>query len=64
MKVWNRIKEVREENNLSQSKLAEKIKSLNQSQICKIEKGNRSLKAEELKEIAYVLNVPISKLIS
>lgn len=63
MKVGIRIKEVREINNLTQYDLAEKVKLLNQSQICKIENGSRSLKVEELINIANALNVSISDLL-
>lgn len=63
MKVGLRIKEIRELNNISQEKLARKIKILNQSQICKIENGHRNLKVNELAQIASVLNVSIDELI-
>ena len=64
MEVGLRIKEIRESNNISQSKLAKKTKVLNQSQICKIENGQRALKASELSKIAEILNVPISEIMS
>lgn len=64
MEVGLRIKEIRELSNISQEKLAKKIKILNQSQICKIENGQRALKANELLKIADVLNVEITELIS
>ncbi|MGG7143582.1 helix-turn-helix domain-containing protein [Clostridium nigeriense] len=64
MEVGLRIKEIRELSNISQEKLAKKTKILNQSQICKIENGQRALKANELLKIADVLNVEITELIS
>ncbi|CAM2076897.1 MAG: Helix-turn-helix domain-containing protein [uncultured Clostridium sp.] len=64
MEVGLRIKEIRELNNISQEKLARKTKILNQSQICKIENGQRTLKANELVKIANVLNVAITDIIS
>lgn len=64
MEVGLRIKEIRELNNISQSQLAKKIEILNQSQICKIEKGQRALKANELAKIADILNVPITEIMS
>ena len=64
MEVGLRIKEIRELSNISQEKLAKKTKILNQSQICKIENGQRTLKANELLKIADVLNVEITELIS
>ena len=64
MEVGLRIKAIRELNNISQEKLARKTKILNQSQICKIENGQRTLKANELVKIANVLNVAITDIIS
>ncbi|CUU47024.1 helix-turn-helix domain-containing protein [Clostridium beijerinckii] len=64
MEVGNRIKELRKQKNMSQNSLAKKIKNLNQSQICKIENGDRSIKADELKEIAHALNIPVSELLN
>lgn len=64
MQVGLRIKMIRESNNISQEKLARKIKILNQSQICKIENGQRALKAIELAKIADVLNVPITEIMN
>lgn len=64
MEVGLRIKEIRELSNISQEKLARKTKILNQSQICKIENGQRALKANELAKIADVLNVPITEIMS
>lgn len=63
MEVGNRIKEIREEKQISQTKLAKEIKTLNQSQICKIENGDRTLKAEELMVIAKALGVAVTELI-
>lgn len=64
MEVGLRIKEIRELSNISQEKLAKKTKILNQSQICKIENGQRALKANELLKIADVLNVEITEILS
>ncbi|WP_332856744.1 helix-turn-helix transcriptional regulator [Clostridium paraputrificum] len=64
MEVGLRIKEIRELSNISQEKLARKTKILNQSQICKIENGQRALKANELAKIADVLNVPITEIMN
>ncbi len=63
MEVGLRIKMIREMNNVSQEKLARKMKVLNQSQICKIENGKRTLKANELAEIANILGVSITDII-
>ena len=64
MEVGLRIKEIRRKNNISQQTLSKKVKVLNQSQICKIENGKRSLKAEELAKIAEILNVSVIEIIS
>lgn len=62
MEVGLRIKKIREEKQISQTKLAKKVKTLNQSQICKIENGDRILKAEELINIAKALNVSVTEI--
>lgn len=59
MEVRLRIKKIRKEKQISQTELARKVKTLNQSQICKIENGDRILKAEELISIAKALNVSV-----
>lgn len=64
MEVGLRIKTIREAKNITQEKLAKKSKIFNQSQICKIENGQRSLKADELYHIAEILNIPVSQLLS
>jgi len=64
MEVGLRIKEIRNEKQISQIELAKKLKTMNQSQICKIEKGQRILKAEELPELAKALGVTIVQLLS
>lgn len=60
----NKIKEIRTKKNISQFELAEKVDCLNQSQICKIENGNRHVRVNELKQISEALNVPITQLIT
>lgn len=56
IKYWRQIKK------FSQSKLASKI-GMNQSQISKIEKGERGVLAHELPVIAQALEVPITALL-
>jgi transcriptional regulator with XRE-family HTH domain len=63
-KFGSKIKEIRIKKNISQFKLAEKVNSLNQSQICKIENGNRHVRVNEVNQIAEALNVPITQLIT
>lgn len=57
----NKIKEKRQQLNISQYKLAELV-GLSQSQISKIETNKRNLKAEELKKISEMLKVPVNEL--
>ncbi|MEG1313146.1 helix-turn-helix domain-containing protein [Clostridium sp.] len=64
MEVGLRIKIIREKNGLSQFKLARKTGYLNQSQISKIENGQRSIKADELIMLSNVLNVSLIELIN
>ncbi|MBW5456572.1 MAG: helix-turn-helix transcriptional regulator [Clostridium botulinum] len=63
MKVGNRIKEIRNEFKISQYKLAKLTKTLNQSQISKIENGKRELKVEDLISISKALKIPVNELI-
>ncbi len=64
MEVGLRIKAIREKNGLSQFKLAKKTGSLNQSQISKIENGQRSVKADELLILSNALNVSLTELMN
>lgn len=64
MGVGLRIKAIRERNGLSQFKLAKKTGSLNQSQISKIENGQRNVKADELLILSNALNVSLIELMS
>lgn len=64
MEVGLRIKEIREKNGLSQFKLAKKTGSLNQSQISKIENGQRSVKVDELLILSNALNVSLTELMN
>lgn len=64
MQIGLKIKELREKNNISQVELAEKIKTLNQSQICKIENGKRGIRVNEVSAIAKVIGVPIAEIIT
>ncbi len=58
------IKKFRKERKMSQKKLAELTKVLNQSQISKIELGKRTVKEEEVLIFARTFKVPIAKLYS
>ena len=55
----NKIKEKREEKNISQEKMAEKM-NISQQVYSKIESGNRSLLAKHILEISKILEVPAS----
>lgn len=63
MTINEKIKQKRNEHGLSQYELAEKIKILNQSQISKIEHGNRNVNIEDLICIAKALDVSVNELI-
>ena len=56
------IKNIRKKYNISQKELSLKIIFLNQSQICKIEKGDRKLKVEEVFKIAKALDITVQEL--
>jgi transcriptional regulator with XRE-family HTH domain len=64
MQIGLKIRELREKNNISQVELAEKVKTLNQSQICKIENGKRWIRVNEVSIIAKVIGVPITEIIN
>lgn len=63
MSIGRRIKEIRQSLNISQSELAERMKYLNQSQISKIENGDRKATALDLIEIAKALGVGVDEII-
>lgn len=64
MSTGQKIKTIRESKGISQYDLADKLKYLNQSQISKIEKGDRRITDYDLKRIANALEVPIDALIN
>jgi len=64
LKLGKRIKSVRENHNISQSELADRLQYLNQSQISKIEKGDRKTTAQDLIEIAQALGVTVNDIVS
>ncbi|NGT53786.1 helix-turn-helix domain-containing protein [Clostridium perfringens] len=64
MKVGLRIKKIRERNGLSQLNLAKKTGYLNQSQISKIENGQRKVKVDELIILSSALNVSLKELMN
>lgn len=61
--INDRVKDARKKLGLSQYDLANKVKFLNQSQISKIETGNRSISARDLIGISEALHIPIEKLL-
>ncbi len=61
--LGQKIKQLRKQNNLSQSELARRTRIFNQSQISKIENNARFLKANELKIIADALGVKVEELL-
>lgn len=62
--LGKKIREVRQRQGVSQSQLAERLKYLNQSQISKIEKGDRKATAQDLIEIAKALEVSVEDIVS
>lgn len=62
MSIGKKITIYRKKQNMSQKELAEKLKYLNQSQISKIEKGNRKITSQDLVAIANALRVSINDL--
>lgn len=62
--IGKQIKTIRHNLNISQSELATRIKYLNQSQVSKIEKGDRKATAQDLIEIARALGVNVEEIIS
>lgn len=63
MKVGLRIKEIREQKKISQRELSNKLRKYNQSQISKIEKGERKITIEELSVLARALEVSVIDLL-
>lgn len=62
--LGQRIKGLREAQKISQQELAIRLKYLNQSQISKIEKGDRKVTAQDLTEISKALDVAVDDLIN
>jgi len=58
------IRNIRQTQKVSQTELAERIEYLNQSQISKIEKGDRKATAEDLIQIAKALGVTLEDIVS
>ena len=60
VKIGNRIKEIREANNLTQDQLAKKSK-LDRTFITHVEKGRRNLSVISLEKILKALDTPARK---
>lgn len=63
MQIGKQIKSIRETKKLSQQELANKLKYLNQSQIAKIESGNRKITAIDLVRFADALGVSVDEIV-
>lgn len=63
MHLGKQIKNIRKTKNISQQELSSRVKYLNQSQIAKIENGNRKITAIDLINIAKALEVSENKLL-
>lgn len=62
MKTGQRIREIREKKGLLQAELAKRV-NISESVMSRIEKGDRAVRDDELKEIAKQLNVSADYLI-
>ncbi|WP_050379089.1 helix-turn-helix domain-containing protein [Gottschalkia purinilytica] len=63
MNTGERIRKIRVRSGISQYELARKVNHLNQSQISKIEKGQRRINDIDLVSISEALKVDISELL-
>lgn len=63
MIINQRIAELRKARGMSQYDLADRLDSLNQSQLSKIENGNRKISVQDLTEIAKALGVDASEIL-
>lgn len=63
MTTADKIKKLREEKKLSQNGLSLLVKTLSQSQICKIENGERRITDTDLLAISRALQVNVEDLI-
>lgn len=61
--VGTKIKQMREKANLTQKQLADFL-SIDQSLVCKFEKGERSVHSDVLEKLAALFCCPISALVS
>lgn len=61
--VGTKIKQMREKANLTQKQLADFL-SIDQSLVCKFEKGERSVHSDILEKLAALFCCPISTLVS
>lgn len=64
MQLGQQIRKLRQNKKISQQELADKIKYLNQSQVSKIEKGNRKVTALDLAEFSKALGVTVDELVA
>lgn len=64
MSTGERIKQVRKAKSISQHELANKLRYLNQSQLSKIEKGDRKITDHDLICISKALGVTVEELIA
>lgn len=58
------IKNIRQNKKIGQLELATRLKYLNQSQVSKIEKGDRKITAQDLIEIAKALDVTVDEIVN
>jgi len=63
MDIGNRIKQIREQNHISQQELADRL-DISRPGVSQIENGERKVCAEELKKISEIFNIPMEHLFS
>ena len=63
MLINERIRNLRIKRGLSQYELAKRMKSMNQSQLSKIESGTRGISVQDLVSIAEALQTDITELL-
>ncbi|MGS0745589.1 helix-turn-helix domain-containing protein [Syntrophomonas erecta subsp. sporosyntropha] len=62
--LGRKIKSIRQSQDMSQQELADRLEYLNQSQVSKIENGDRKATAQDLIGIAKALGVSVNELIN
>lgn len=59
MEVYEKLRDARKKKGLSQYELADRTKILNQSQISKIENGERRITISDIKVLSSAMEMPV-----